>query len=334
MTLSVFGAHKDGAILAADGRLTVRVLDPTISARHSTYVFVDGYQKIFTLDSPHDFFGVAFYGASPIPHLDLMQQLKSKLPDKRLKTVEYAQNLYKLYREIYFSSKAAKAPHNPAVIYVAGIDLKEPFGKLYMFCPEEGVVPNEVSGGKTILRSGGETSHLNSAATRFYKDYLDRLSTKKTSLRKIGMNLNSRELEIAKKVLSKLDPVELLNFAEFTDLAAALIKNTAKEQLRLNELPTVGNDVDLVTITPKTGISINSETGESRFAETDKNHISITCCNKEYRIQLLFSEEDPINEDFIPLSADASFTCDECKKTYNFTGLLGNLKQVLEDILN
>jgi len=338
MTLTITITHTDGVILAADRRLMHLISLAHLEDTHSSRIFIEGYQKAFKFAPPHNWVGLVVSGGSKFDFHELYATISANLPNQRLSIKEYVDIIYEFYSNklTELAEQGLNQPSiNPNVITIAGISPQTPFGEIYVIIPERNHISSELSTGIGKMIDTGENYHINEAKKLYYEDLLNRLIVKQKQLIESGLDLSENELILLATIREKNFEVSdrFLDFAQTIEYTKSLIRNTASEQVRLDDYPTVGENVDLIKITEENGSEIISdyENGNYFLADTNLHYISIKCCGKDNLIQY-----NPQNLDidlpakFIKFPEDLFFTCNSCNKYYDLFELLQAIEDCLE----
>jgi hypothetical protein len=338
MTLTVTTTHTDGVILATDRRLMHLLSFPYINYTHSSRVFIEGYQKVFKFNPPHNWVGIAISGSSGFDFHILVEKISANLPDQRLTIEEYVNAIYDFYLAEcnQIAEQALEHPlSNPGVITIAGISPQRQMGEIYVICPERNERSPELSQERIVKIETGDMRHLKEAEQIYFEDLLGRLIIKQTELEQLNLDLADKELSLLATLREQKfeESKKLLDFPEIIEFTKSLIKNTAHEQLRLDVAPGVGENIDLIIITEENGSELTSDYENKNYflADTNKHNITVICCDTETIIQLNPQNLDiTLPNNYIKFPEDFYFTCNECNRIYDLFELVQDIENCLQ----
>jgi len=334
MTLNIITTHKNGLILAADRRTLNRSINPDLRFNHYTGIFFDGFQKVHILKSPHNFVGFMIFGNGAAEIDLLLEEFEKVLPGKRLSLIEYAKKfsdiLIEKISENDYPDFVDISGHSSNVT-VAGYDEGQNVCKVFKFCPEKNLLPEDLIKGEERSISGGDNRYIQVGSKYYFKKVAEDLMQKHLNLSKLGLRLSGNETQLIEALRQGGNIKSFMTFPMLIDYAKTVIEQTAYEQIRRDEFPMVGDTVDILTITPKEGskfvIHDVENEGYLKLVDTNKHHICLKCCNTEVYIQLDFYEEKPLSKGFIRCPPNGIYTCPKCKNKYNVNPLLESLTE-------
>lgn len=329
MTLNIITSHKSGLILAADRRTLNRIVNPDLKFNHYIGLFFDGFQKVNVLKSPHNFVGFMMFGNGVVEVDIILEEFENLLPNKRLSIIEYAQKLSDFLVEKISENKYPNhidISGHRSHVSVSGYDENDDFCKVFEFCPEKNLLPEDLIKGEEKSISGGDTRYLQIASNYYFKKLAESLRRKHLNVSRLGLKLNRNETDLINVLRRGGNIKSFMTFPMLIDNAKTVIEQTAYEQIRRDEFPMVGDTVDILTITPKEGAKFiihNAENeGYIQLVDTNKHHIFVKCCNAEVYFQIDFYEQKPLSKGFIRCSANGIYTCPKCKTKHNINPLL------------
>jgi len=326
MTLNIITSHKDGLILASDRRTLSRLIHPELSFKHYVGVFYDGFQKVNILKPPHNFVGFVMFGNGAVELDILIEDFGKLLPDQRLSISDYAQRL----NDFLIEGLAEKnLPEHVDVsghssnIAIAGFDDNDSRCKVFTISPEKKSQPTNLIDGAVATKTGGDTRFVKAGSMYYFRKLFDDLRQKHLNVSKMGMRLSQNEIQILKNLSRGGNIQPFLTFSMMMDMAKVTIEQTAREQVKNDEFPLVGEEIDLLTITPKAGskfvIHDFEHEGLLKLADSNKHHMFLECCAVKAYIQIHFGIEKPLPKGFIKYPQDDIYTCPKCSTKYDLS---------------
>jgi hypothetical protein len=342
MSLSIVIASTDGVVVAADRRVG-SYIHPALGDPEkyklcpSGMVFFDGCKKLTVYESPHNFVAFTYTGTGSINSHQLIEDLKQKLPARRLSIREYADALLKLYSENPARYRFGQGPFTPDQsnnIYVTGHNEGSANPFLYQldlpFNP--GPTPRLEDEGGIIMSSTGK--HPAAAVKIFREKQIKKLKIQIAIGRNPGMSAASHEAKL-RLVNSNMFPWPGMSMQEMQEFVEFAIEHTVAEQTRLNEEPIVGGGADVIRMTSQRGVEIvkyepHLEVGKRPVADTHHNYIVLNCCGQDVEMQIDFEPDNPLVESRLRYPADEKFQCSKCGTIHDLT----ELRKAIQETVN
>jgi hypothetical protein len=343
MSLNIILASPLGIIVAADRR-SGAFIHPNLSDPEKFKCFPSGMlhfddaRKIDFCEPPHDFVAFAYSGDGSINGHRLINNLKERLPNERWKVYDYAQAIGKLYEEN--PQKFKLGPENffegeSNYIHVVGYDEGNPNALAYRVNLPFQPNPKSCSEQLKIVLISGIGDHLEKAKDIFIAEEIKKIKNKLMGFQMIGKPV-PQTLQGKLKILQGRNfPLYFMDKQEMIELGEFLINFTVSEQMRQNELPTVGGGIDMLYLTVRNGVEVINfgdfkETGQGKLAETHYHYVSLVCCETETKIQIDFAKENPLGKSHIRYPFDEIFCCPKCDMKHQ----LIDLKRSVESLAN
>jgi hypothetical protein len=341
MSLSIIIASTNGIVVAADRRVGSYIHPALLDAEkyrlcRSGMIFFDGHKKLVVYEPPHNFVAFTFTGDGSINCHQLIADLQQKLPARRLLIREYADALLKLYSENPDQYRFGHGPFPPDDsnnIYVTGHNESSTNAFLYhvdLPFRTEPIPMIEHPGGIVI---SGVGDHLESAKKIFRERQIKKLENQINGNRILGTATTNQEAKL-QIVRNSEVPWEGMLIQEMQEFAEFVIEHEVAEQTRLDELPLVGGDVDVIRLTRQRGVEIVKyepylEVFKRPVAATHHHYIELSCCAQMVKMQIDFELGNPLVKTHLRYPADEKFQCPKCGTSHDLT----ELRKIIQKIV-
>jgi len=340
MSLSVIVASANGIVVAADRRVGSYIHPVLVDAEKYRLcplglIFFDGNKKLTVYEAPHNFVAFTYTGSGSINCHQLIEDLKLKLPPRRLLIKEYADVLLKLYLEKPDDYRFGHEPFSADAsnnIYVTGYNEGSANAILYHldlpFKPGPIAMGMHPSG---LMASGVGDFHA--ATELFGQRQIKKLENQIAGGRLLGTSVLSQETKL-RLVRETGIPSTGMLLQEMQEFAEFAIEHVVGEQTRLDELPLVGGGTDVIRITRRSGVEIVKyepylEVGKRPLAATHHNYIVLNCCGREVEMQIDFEPDNPLVESRLRYPADEKFQCSKCRTIHDLTELRKEIQRIV-----
>ena len=280
--------------------------------------------------------GFAISGDGSVNSHQLIEDVKDDLPSERLKTEEYSRKILDAYNSNPNKYKHGHNDFDESLrnnIYIAGYDLGFNGSFAYHVILPHNPPPETLRSNQNGIFISGTGDHIDSAEKAFISIWTEGILNKIKGIQMLGgslppiLSMKMSSLRSGKIPFAIMDKLEMIDFAKF------VIEFTNSEQIRLNEIPTVGRQIDMIFISPKKGVEVLQYErlygiGEIDLANTDHHFALLRCCSQDVKLQMNLSNNDRPIKSYVPYPKDEIFRCKTCKKEY----ALAELKSLYEKL--
>ncbi|HKO63056.1 MAG TPA: hypothetical protein VJV03_17985 [Pyrinomonadaceae bacterium] len=342
MSLAIIIASTNGIVVAAERRVGSYIHPTIVDAEKyrlcpSALVYFDGCKKLTVYEPPHSFVAFTYTGSGSINSHQLIEDLKQKVPSQRLLIREYADALLKLYSEnpdqyrLGYEPFAADTSNN---IYVTGYDQGAVEAFLFQLDLPFRAGPTLMSMHPGGIVVSGTGDHLEAAIEVLRERQIRKLEKQISGNRLVGSPTAIHEAKLHFLRNSDIQWAGM-SIQEMQESAELIIEHTVAEQIRLNEVPSVGGGIDVIRMTRRRGVEVIKydpylEVGKRPLAETHHNFIVLNCCGQNVEMQIDFELDNPLVEPRLRYPADEQFQCPICRTSHD----LSELRKVIQETVN
>jgi hypothetical protein len=341
MSLSIVIASTNGIVVAADRRVGSYIHPVLVDAEKyrlcpSGMVYFDGCKKLTVYEPPHNFVAFTYTGSGSINSHQLIEDLKQKLPARRLSIREYADALLKLYSENPDQYRFGHEPFSSDAsnnIYITGHNEGSTNAFLYQLDLPFHPGPTPLLEDSDGIIISGTGKHPAAVVKIFREKLIRKLQIQIAVGRNPGMSAASHAAKL-RLINSNRFPWPGMAMQEMQEFAEFAIEYTVAEQARLNEEPVVGGGADIIHMTSRRGVEIvkyepHLEIFKRPIADTHHNYIVLNCCGQEVEMQIDFHLDNPLVKSRLRYPADEKFQCPKCGTSHDLT----ELRKEIQDIV-
>jgi hypothetical protein len=251
MSLGIVIKGPEGIVLAAESRVTLTHMKP---GGHPLHVNFDNATKVLAFSDPNVHVGAVTYGMAAIgirTVSSFLPEFEAQLPTTTLPVLEFATQI----SQFFIAQWAAGMPLNytgPNItIVVAGFDVGEPYGKVFLIDIPARPTPVEQSVGGFGFTWGGQRDIVDRLVQGFDNRLMDLLQN---NLQLPPAQMAQLQQTITTTLVMPF-PVEFMALQDYIDMALFFIRTTIAGQKLTVGIRGCGGPIDVATITRSCGFN-------------------------------------------------------------------------------